>query len=81
MEFNEEQIDAIEKLVDQEISNKMLMEQFKSLKSAIDEIVEKDGWRLKSKVKTMIENNDAFIVEQPMPEPDANHVDDPEQLM
>jgi hypothetical protein len=39
----------------------------------------------------MIETNDAFIVEepemetqptyQPMPEPDANDVDDPERLM
>jgi len=91
MEFNPEQLKALESFIKKEVSNKMLMDKIKHLKSEIEHLIERDGWRLESRIERMIETNDAFIVEepemetqpkyQPMPELDANHVDDPEQLM
>jgi len=91
MEFNAEQVRALESFIKKEVSNKMLMDKIKGLTTDIEAIIEKDGWRLESRIEKMIETNDAFIVEepemetqptyQPMPEPDANDVDDPERLM
>ena len=81
MEFTEKQIDAIEKLIEKEISNKMLIDKIKSLKSDIEHLVEKDGWNLQRRLEKLIESNDAFILPEPEPELDANHVDDPEQYI
>ena len=110
MEFNAEQLKALESFIKKEVSNKMLMDKIKHLKSEIEHLIERDGWRLESRIEKMFDTNEAFIVEepsieeklsqisdeemiyvakrvqhlmpeQPMPEPDANHVDDPEQLM
>jgi len=94
MVFTDEQIEALEALIKTEISNKMLMDKIKGLRTDIEHLIEKDGWQLSTRIANMVNTNDAFTIEQPepllpvqpvpvrvqpVPDPDANHVDDPEQ--
>ena len=81
MEFNEEQIKALEGFIKKEISNKMLIDKIKDLKTAVENLIERDGWRLESRIEKLVNTNDAFLIEEPVPEPDYGHVDDPEQVM
>lgn len=78
MEFTEEQKDALSMFIAQEVRNKMVEDKLKQLTKAVEEITEERGYRLQSRMESMLKS-DAFLIEQPMPEPDANHVDDPEQ--
>lgn len=72
--LNEEQIIAIGDLIEKEMSNKMLLDKIKSIKSDIEHLGERDGWNLQRRLEKLIESNDAFI----LPEPE---VDDPEQYI
>lgn len=73
--LNEDQIVAIGDLIEKEISNKMLFDKIKSLKSDIEHLVERDGWNLQRRIEKLIESNDAFILPEPEPEPESE--DDP----
>tara|TARA_R110000851_G_scaffold8496_1_gene32653 strand:+ start:618 stop:920 length:303 start_codon:yes stop_codon:yes gene_type:complete len=79
MEFNEEQKDALSMFIAQEVRNKMVEDKLKQLTKAVEEITEAKGYRLGSRLESML-RSDAFLIEEPMPELDANHVDDPEQF-
>ena len=81
MEFNEDQLAALQVFIESEVSNQMLMDKYHSLKKSITELIEKDGWRLSSRLEKLVATNDAFLIEQPEPEPDYGHVDDPERVM
>lgn len=81
MEFNEEQIKALECFIKKEISNKMLIDKIKDLKTEVENLIERDGWRLESRIEKLVNTNDAFLIEEPQPEPDYGHIDDPEQVM
>ena len=67
--LNEDQIVAIGDLIEKEISNKMLFDKIKSLKSDVEHLIEKDGWNLQRRIEKLIESNDAFILPEPEPEP------------
>lgn len=81
MEFNEDQLAALQVFIEREVSNQMLMDKYHNLKKSIEQSIEKDGWRLSSRLEKLVHTNDAFLIEKPEPEPDYGHVDDPEQVM
>ena len=79
MEFNEDQLAALQVFIENEVSMKMLMDKYHNLKKSIEELVEKDGWRLPSRLEKLVNTNDAFLIEEPEPEPNYDHIEDPEQ--
>jgi len=78
IKFTEEQKDALSMFIAQEVRNKMVKDKLNQLSKAVEEITEERGYRLQSRMESMLQS-DAFLIEEPIPEPDANHVDDPEQ--
>ena len=81
MEFNEDQLAALQVFIESEVSNQMLMDKYHSLKKSITELIEKDGWRIKERIEKLVNTNDAFLIDQPEPEPDYGHIDDAEQVV
>ena len=79
MVITDDQLAVLQVFIENEVSNQMLMDKYQNLKKSIEKLVEKDGWQLSTRIAKMINTNDAFLIEHPEPEPDANHVDDPEQ--
>ncbi len=71
MEFNEDQLAALQVFIEREVSNKMLMDKIKSLKSDVEHLIETDGWRLSSRLEKLVNTNDAFLIDEPEPEPDV----------
>ena len=80
MEFTEDQKDVLQSFIATEVRNKMIADKMKQLTKAVEELTEEDGWNLRSRMER-ITKSDAFLIEEPMPELDANHVDDPEQYV
>ena len=78
MEFTEEQKDALSMFIAKELRTKVLRDKLQQLTKAVEDITEETGYRLKSRMESMLQS-DTFLIEEPIPEPDANHVDDPEQ--
>ena len=80
MEFTEEQMDELSMFIAKELRTKVLRDKLQHLVKAVEDITEETGYTLRSRMKTMLKS-DAFLIEEPVPEPDANHVDYPEPLM
>ena len=74
MEFTEDQKDVLQSFIATEVRNKMIADKMKQLTKAVEELTEEDGWNLRSRMG-QITKSDAFLIEEPMPELDANHVD------
>ena len=70
MEFTEEQKDALSMFIAQEVRNKMVEDKLRQLTKAVEEITEEKGYRLKSRMESMLKS-DAFLIEEPMPEPEV----------
>ena len=64
MEFNEEQKDALSMFIAQEVRNKMVEDKLKQLTKAVEEITEEKGYRLKSRMESMLQS-DTFLIEEP----------------
>ncbi len=81
MEFNEDQLAALQVFIENEVSSQMLMDKYHNLKKSITELMERDGWRLSGRLEKLVNTNDAFLIEEPEPEPEPNydHIEDPEQ--
>jgi len=81
MEFNEDQLAALQVFIEREVSNKMLMDKYSNLKRSLEDVIEKDGWRLSGRLEKLVNTNDAFLIEEPELGLDYGHVDDTEQVM